>query len=280
MELNMKATGYTHSIKKANEDVYGVTDHGAFVLDGASALTANRFTSAENDVVWMVKWWYQYLLAHLDNTSQPLLCLLEEGVKAFNSAFSGYKSIEELSKLEQVSAGIAVVRLFEGVLECFVLGDVEISLKHLDGTLEILTDEKIKLLDNQVIELMNQHQDREQACVFKDFTEEEWELLKRNRMTMNTAEGYAILSHDVGAISRGIYRRTPFNKIESCLLSTDGLAVLDGYYNRSRLMEEIKIRGIKDLIAELRTYEAEDNRKIRLRRLKTHDDATAVFLEF
>ena len=276
----MKIEYYTHSIKNENEDVYGVTNCGAYVMDGASALTESNFTPDGNDVVWMVRWWQDYLTEYLDEMDRSLQDIFEKGINIFNKTFSQYRPIEHLSKLEQVSSGLAVIRWGERFLECFVLGDVEISLKCKDGTLEILTDDRNKLLDVQVIELMNKNKERAKSCVFKDFTEEEWSLLKKNRMKMNTDEGYYILSHDVVAISKGIYKVYPLEALQSCLLSTDGISPLDRYYARDILMNEIKQRGVKAMIDELRDIENDDSEMIAIKRLKKHDDATAVFLEF
>lgn len=276
----MITEAYTHSIKAANEDIYGITHYAAFVMDGASALTNNNFTPAENDVVWMVKWWERYLIANLDELERPLEDIIEKGIIAFNEAFAIYKPVEQLSKLEQVSSSLAIIRIHPMHFECYVLGDVEISLKRKDGVLEILTDERIKYLDAQVIELMAQNSEREKFCVFKDFTEEEWSLLKKNRMKMNTEEGYYILSHDVTAVFKGIHKVYPREILESCLISSDGLSPLDRFYQRSALMDEIKNMGIHALVDKLRAIENDDKEKAVLKRLKTHDDATAIFMEF
>ena len=276
----MKIESYTHSVKVENEDVFGVTEHGVFVMDGASALEECHFTPEVNDVVWLVRWWQSYLMKYLDAMDRSLQDILEQGVKAFNEAFSRYKPVDSLSKLEQVSSGLAVIRFHETFLECFVLGDVEISVKGTDGAVEILTDDRIKPLDEQVIELMTLNKDRVQSCVYKDFTQEELALLKKNRMKMNTEEGYYILSHDVMAISKGIYKVYQLDNLQSCLLSSDGLSLLDRYYTRNSLIDEIKNRGVKSLVDELRNFENEDTAMLVLKRLKSHDDATAIYIEF
>ncbi|MFT5871409.1 MAG: hypothetical protein ACI8WT_000327 [Clostridium sp.] len=95
-------------------------------------------------------------------------------------------------------------------------------------------------------------------CVFKGFTKEEWVLLKKNRMKMNTDDGYYILSHDKCAIANGIYNQYPLEYWSSCLLSSDGISILDKYYPRNELMDLMRTKGVKSLIEELRSYECED----------------------
>lgn len=275
----MNTDSYTHSIKIENEDCFGVTATSAFVMDGASSLSPCKFTKALNDVVWMVQWWQKYLISYLDDLELPLLELLEQGIRNINKEFSQYIPVEKLSKLEQVSAGIAIMRKNKDFMECFVLGDVELSLKRDGQPIEILTDRRIKPLDQQVIQLMVKNKDRLKKRVFKDFTQEELELLRKNRMKMNTDEGYYILSHDERAIGKGIYKKYPLDYWCSCLLSSDGISTLDEYYSRGELMGLIKVKGVKSIIEELRGYESKDEAMVSLKRLKAHDDATAVYID-
>ena len=46
------------------------------------------------------------------------------------------------------------------------------------------------------------------------------------------------------------------------------------------VIDEIKNRGVKSLVDELRNFENEDTAMQVLKRLKRHDDATAVYIEF
>ena len=72
----MKIEFYTDTVKKRNEDIYGITRNGAFVLDGASALTDKNYTPSGNDVNWMVNWWKGYLEETLDNTRYSIQGIL------------------------------------------------------------------------------------------------------------------------------------------------------------------------------------------------------------
>ena len=64
----MEIDYYTDTVKKSNEDIYGITRFGAFVIDGASALTDKNYTPSGNDLNWMIHWWKQYLEENLDHT--------------------------------------------------------------------------------------------------------------------------------------------------------------------------------------------------------------------
>ena len=212
--------------EESNEDIYGITRSGAFVLDGASALTDKNYTPSGNDVNWMVNWWKGYLEENLDNTLYSIQEILEEGIDRFNKAYGKFVDLSTLKPYEQLSAGIAIVRKNGEFLEAYVLGDVEITIEDKDREFMVITDNSIKNLDNQVKQIMGKNKKRKDQLVFKDFTQEELDILRLNRSKMNEPGGYFILSHSKEAVDMGIYKTIPVESIERCLLATDGLVPL------------------------------------------------------
>ena len=97
---------------------------------------------------------------------------------------------------------------------------------------------------------------------------------------MNKPGGYFILSHSKEAVDRGIYKTIPVESIERCLLATDGLVPLSYRYSKKSLLDRIREKGAKELIKELRNLEEADRDKRNIGRLKTHDDATLIYLDF
>ena len=136
----MKIEFYTDTVKKSNEDIYGITRNGAFVLDGASALTDKNYTPSGNDVNWMVNWWKEYLEENLDNTLYSIQEILEEGIDRFNKEYGKFVDLSTLKPYEQLSAGIAIVRKNGEFLEAYVLGDVEITIEDKDREFMVITD--------------------------------------------------------------------------------------------------------------------------------------------
>ncbi|MBB6447635.1 protein phosphatase 2C domain-containing protein [Bacillus benzoevorans] len=275
----MKIDFYTDTVKKSNEDIYGITKSGAFVLDGASALTDKNYTSSGNDVTWMVNWWKEYLEKNLDNTDYSIQEILAEGIDHFNKGYGKFVDLSTLKAYEQLSAGIAIVRKNGDFLESYVLGDVEITIEGKDREFIVITDNSIKNLDNGVIQIMGRNKKRKDQYVFKEFTQEELDILRLNRSKMNDPRGYFILSHKKEAVDRGIYKTIPVESIERCLLATDGLGPLSYRYSKKSLLDRIREKGAQELIKELRNLEKSDIDKRNIGRLKTHDDATLVYLD-
>jgi hypothetical protein len=70
------------------------------------------------------------------------------------------------------------------------------------------------------------------------------------------------------------------NRLKDALVATDGLVPLNGKYSKKSLLERIREKGVKELIKELRNLEEADIDKRNIGRLKTHDDATLIYLDF
>ena len=228
----------------------------------------------------MVNWWKEYLEGNLDNTRYSIQGILEEGIDHFNNAYGKFVDLSTLKPYEQLSAGIAIVRKNGAFLEAYVLGDVEITIEDIDGECMVITDRSIMNLDNEVIQSMGKNKKRKDQLVFKDFTQKELDILIINRSKMNKPGGYFILSHYKEVVDRGVYKTTPVESIERCLLATDGLVPLSYRYSKKALLDRIREKGAKGLIQELRNLEKADRDKRNIGRLKTHDDATLVYLDF
>ena len=276
----MKIEFYTDTVKKSNEDIYGITRIGAFVIDGASALTDKNYTPSGNDVNWMVHLWKDYLEENLDNTLYSIQEILEEGIDRFNKEYGKFVDLSTLKPYEQLSAGISIVRKNGEFLEAYVLGDVEITIEDKDREFIVITDSSIESLDGEVKQIMGRNKKRKDQIVFKEFTQEELDILILNRSKMNEPGGYFILSHNKEAVDMGIYKTIPVESIERCLLATDGLVPLSYRYSKKSLLDRIREKGAKELIKELRNLEEADRDKRNIGRLKTHDDATLIYLDF
>lgn len=270
----------TDTYKAHNEDIYGKTDSSYWVIDGALALNKSKFTDGFSDVAWMVKWWQAYLKKHLDQFEKTIITILEEGIIQLNHDFSRFANINDLSKLDRASAGIAIVRMNKRKLESFVLGDVEINIQT-DKELITLVDEKVEDLDNKVIDMIFTNPNREKEFTLNEYTKEELEVLREHRLKMNSKDGYYILEHDVNAIKNGIYKEYKLEKVKEVLIMSDGFSSICNKYKQlsaEELLKKSKNDGVGSILKMIRQIEENDPKIQKYRRLRKHDDATAVYI--
>ena len=270
----------TNTYKQHNEDACGLTENAAWVMDGALPLNKTQVTSAPNDVVWMVDWWTHYLNRSLSNIDDSIHSILTSGIHAINRDFSRFADPKSLSKLDRASAGIGIVRSNDMDLECYVLGDIEIVLRLKNGNHKVITDTKIEALDSEVIKMIASTPDRSSQIVFNGYTQAELDKLQRNRMSMNTKTGYAILEHDISAVPRGIYYTFPKSEVYAILIMSDGYSALYNKFDHCSLeglFDAVDTLGVDGLIPTLR--QIEQNGFDTHKRLRKHDDATAVYLQ-
>lgn len=131
--------------------------------------------------------------------------------------------------------------------------------------------------------LMNSNPNREIEIEYNGYTHSELELLRNNRMTMNTEKGYAILEHDKSAIKRGIYQEHQITNILDVLIVSDGYSKIYNTYYQCEQKEVItlcKIEGIRKVLEMIREIESQDSKMQKFSRLRCHDDATAILIEF
>ena len=280
---NMKRTidSITHTYKLHNEDIYGITEHSYWILDGALSLNKSKFTDGSSDVVWMVKWWQNYLKEHINQVDKSIITILEEGMEGLNHAFSKFANMEDLSKLDRASAGIAIVRINKETVESFVLGDVEINIKRKDRGIKTLVDEKIEKFDGKVMDMIFNNPNRENEIAFNNYTSDELQILREHRMKMNATDGYYILEHDVMAIRNGIYEEYPLEDVKEILMMSDGFSSIYNKYKQlscEALFKKCKIDGVKSVLKTIREIEENDPDLKIHKRLRKHDDATAIYI--
>ena len=268
----------SNTYKQHNEDAYGFGDNFAWVLDGALPLDKTNVTPWKNDVTWVGNWWTDYLNKELCQLTTSIHTHLESGIHKLNEVFSDFHPIEALSKLDRASFSTGITRINKDLLECFVLGDIELAIKFKDGHFEIVTDHRIQTLDDEVIQMIASNNNREGNLVFNGYTAEELAILRRNRMRMNSEKGHYILEHDPKAIQHGIYQSHPVDSIEAILLMSDGFSAIHNKYQHwtlETLFDIVDQRGVDEVIHTLRRLEQEGFST--LNRLRKHDDATGVY---
>lgn len=297
----MKITAKTDTIRPRNEDGYETTKRGGFVLDGTSGLTKRKITPKGHDVSWMIKWWRKYLEMNLDKTEFTIHEMLKEGVSKFFREYNSYTNVRDLRKHELLSASVALARTNTRVIELkrtnddgeeeiekreintfevYVLGDAEVTIKLKNGNILTLTDKTIEYLEGDVLRLIKSSPNRKQYLTDTGFTEEEYELLKKNRELMNSPEGYYILNIDKNAVDNGMHKVMLLDTVDSCYIATDGIMPYFDRHSKSELLDSLRRYGVDSVIEEIRDIEKDYIEAGETRRIEEQDDITIIFMDF
>lgn len=273
----------SYSEKKYNEDTVGFTKTSAFIIDGASGLTRTNVTNSENDVYWYITQWKEVLKTNLD-ADKNLKEILKDSIKIIRSRFYSIADKEKVNALDYPSAAIAIVRLRNNNIEYFILGDCSIVLKHVDGKVYYLKDDRVTKLDNLVIKnIIEEYQNNmNEDKIFKGFSEKTLDMLRENRLKKNTDTGYWILEFDEKAIDEGIYGSFPATDSVGAVLMSDGFsAAIDNYrlIDVNSIFDYVKIYGLEKIYNSIKDIEEDDIDCIKYPRLKKSDDCSAIHME-
>ncbi len=147
---------YPGDARRANEDIVGWGKDYFFVMDGASCLSGMNIMGQGSDAAWMVAKVKDALCRQLDNgdprsTGHILQEILEDVRKDYVIALQE----QGLSQPDDSpSAGLALFRQREGLLEFFGLGDCVGVATLPDGSSFFSLDANLPKLDNSVLEEM------------------------------------------------------------------------------------------------------------------------------
>jgi hypothetical protein len=258
------------SEKPVNEDLAGQYENLFYLLDGASPLQPHPqipFSSAAWFVLQMEKALHKNASSSLTLEQIVHVCV-DDILRSANLEFDS---------LNMPSATILLVRIKEGALEYFVLGDsvLLIQTKH---ALHKFSDESIAKLDNQVLAQMELLQ-KEQGGGFFEKRSQVSSLLEKNRKLKNTPEGYAILDCTHLWAGRALSGSFDLEDVKSFAMMSDGFEQLQSFTKTSDIQFYQMIEDYLDTLFEkLHILQDEDPDAQQVKRLKLRDDTTLLFV--
>ncbi len=261
-----------------NEDLYGVIDGAAWILDGATGIADQRVLPGPSDARWLVEEVDTALREEACSSAAPSSVLHRVAGRTI-AAFSRDALRRDAPVMDMPCAAFAMVRVRGDDIELSNLGDCLIIRRRPGGAISCFGTSKVTALDEslrqEVIRLQRQ------GVRHEEIWQRVLPLTRRNRSLMNRPDGYWTLSVSELGIDHVEVETFPAAEVDSLLLLTDGfyrLVDVYGRYTYATLFEAAHHAGLAALCAELRAIEAEDADCRRYPRLKVRDDATAVLI--
>lgn len=252
-----------------NEDKLWFDQDNVLVLDGSTALFPSTI-----DATWFVT-----NFAKLYEKNIEVCASIPQAInKTLDSLFAMFKkAISEDGAVAPTfypSASGLFFHVTDNTLQVVTIGDCCADIYFRDGSQPLcIYDPEVAHFDNGVFESMKHIRSTsgENICdLVKDPRIRS--ILMRNRSTMNTDEGYRILS----------FNMTPCTEDEVMEFPVDGIshivAYTDGFEDVAYLMED-KDYSLQEACNKLRQDELDDPYLNNNIRFKIHDDASAIVFE-
>lgn len=270
----------TSAGEHVNEDIFGICQYGAWVLDGSSGLTKVNVTKSDSDTKWFVEQWNDYLYKNI-NTDMNLDEIIQFGIINIGENFRKIQGKRKLEHIDLPSLSMSVVRFKNHYIEYFVLGDCCILYKESSEVNEIY-DDRVSRLDKSVIDKMIYISETKKVSILeaRKICAED---LKTNRMLKNSTKGYWIIGFEKEAVSHALTGKITARDGISICITTDGFSqyydTLNLAENKAEFFYKVQNNKVEDLLLQIRNAQDNDESCDKYPRLKKSDDATLIYLE-
>jgi hypothetical protein len=254
--------------------------NAVWILDGATGLSKERlFATAPSDAAWFVG--AVDLELRAADWRDETAVLISRAMRRVHKRFLD----EALAPHERASvwpsASFALVRSTGGYVEFANLGDCRILWSGPDNLVKCFGSSRVTELDGMIVsEIRRLHLmgTTDQDAVWRAIILK----IEANRKLRNAPGGYWILDVEGRGLVGLQATRVESSLIDKCLMCTDGFYRLVDTYRRhtdQSLLLETRNIGVGALIATVREIERRDQHGIEFPRIKSRDDATAVYME-
>ncbi|WP_328865418.1 hypothetical protein [Streptomyces sp. NBC_00304] len=229
---------------------------GLVLLDGVTP------PQGDDGCVHSVPWFTARLggaLVELSGSRRDLT-LREILAASIRRTADAHRSLCDLSHVRTPQATVVMVRWDETAVEHLVLSDSVLLLESPDETVRALLDDRL---------------DRLPAGSLAS------EAITDAR-ARNKEGGFFTAAADPAVAQRAVTGRTPRAEVRALAAMTDGASrwtEMFGEGDWTDCLGVLREEGPQGLIDRVRALEDADTDRIRLRRAKTHDDATALYTE-
>ena len=252
------------------------------MVDGATGISDIKYTRGHSDAAWLAAEITKLLSNAPTNLNQLIDILNWLSIEIKKSFFQEieFNQLKDISDEDMPSACLGIIELNGDSIEIACIGDISIAIQNSDGIQVISDTSSAQFGDKTLAQWKALHEQKISADLL-------WEkllpTLRKNRESVNQVGGYGVIhphrdwSHMVTHVT---VKATPETEI---LMATDGFwRLIDIFHSYtpqtlfSRLLSE-DMGPISKLLEELRTLEREDVDHQKFNRIKTHDDASALF---
>jgi hypothetical protein len=267
---------------RVNDDGMFVSGNAAWIVDGATSVTPQRYCPGDGDVSWFVQTLSSYLAQELAADCDTVIGL-RRALTATRDMFLGLIGPARLGSLpaDLPSASLSVARIRDGSLEIANIGDCKTIVRTRAGQTRPYGTSDVERYDRKLVEFI-----KTQLGMGKNYINDIWPellpMIRSNREMKNKPGGYWVADlSNIAATGLQEFKISMID-IDAIMMMTDGFyRAVDVYamYTYENLIDAVRAEGLQTIVEKIRQIEIEDAAGTRYPRIKLQDDATAIFIE-
>ena len=264
-----------------NEDYAYLCEDYAFVLDGASNITGEHYTSCNTDAEWYAQKFGKYLEVALKDKDKSIKEIMKQGIIEVTQNY--IEIVGDKKIIDMPSSCVTAIRFDKNrrKMEYFVLGDSGIAMRFNNNIVNI-TDQVLPKLDGHDLRTMQDIVKEKGITVLEARRYIDKQMFQK-RMLKNKPNGYWILGDDVEACEHAMYGVVDVANGGQVLLYTDGFSQIwetVNLYTLEQVFNKLKSGvNLLDLSGELYSIQENDPFCNKYPRFKKRDDTSAIYIE-
>jgi hypothetical protein len=260
----------------ANEDIAGFAGRFAWVVDGASGVSARTLAEGATDAAWLADTIDRVLRVRIGQDDDPDLATLVHGLQAGIAARFQTDATGLLENdTDGPSACLALVEARASgrgsfLLKGAVIGDVAVLVPGQPRW----TDERLKPFEAETLDVLSQSE-----RIPVGIPEPVIAQIRRNRLHLNRSGGYHAVHPRLPWADAMLNFEAEVEAGTTITLATDGFLRLCDLFDavgEADLVREVGAGQAPALLAALRQLESADPEGRLHLRVKAHDDATVL----
>ena len=279
--MSIDITSISHTSGQINEDIIGYNAQAIWVLDGATSISGRKtliHKLPQSDASWFVGQ-FSHHFSKLDHDIDLTTQLKSISQLIQQQSSTVWKNWDDQ---DIPSASFSAAFYDQKNIFLYNLGDCRVLYQLDDEPIQHFGQSNVEALDTALLQQYKHLSQQSPRPSHKEIWQQLVSQIRSNRLRMNQANGYWILSPDGLGIDHLQQIHLNYHQNAKVLLSSDGLYRLVDTYNdmtdQQFFSQAFQPNGLNQLLARLRKIELNDPEAMDYPRVKLQDDASAVLL--
>lgn len=217
----MKTFSLSYKSKQWNEDfAYACNDYG-FVLDGATAVTNQKFSALDSDAEWYSMTMGRFLINNLGDKDKSIFEIIKKGIKSIKKEYKNFSGDSEV--LDFPSSTLSLARIVDENIEFYTICDSMILVEDIFGNVFEIFDSRNAVNDSIRMSYILDKVNNERLTV-PEVRVKYPDIIFNGRKLRNTIGHQYVLADDEKVVDNGIFFSMQKSFVKKIVILSDGFS--------------------------------------------------------